>query len=191
MLVMRCLCVFMVMGLSDLTLAQDKNEGTRFGGPNAVPNQIQSDVESTERVEGTDVGERWGDWKSNLQTEYGLGLGFDYTGVYLNASDTVPGGEDEAAAGMLRFYGSWDLIGRESGNTGTFIWKVEHRHDYGDTPPSPLWAATDLGYVGLENPPFSDQGPRTTNFYWRQRFNTGRQSIVVGFLDVTARGRPR
>ena len=112
-------------------------------------------------------------------------MGIDYTSVYQNASDTVPGGEDEAAAGMLRLYGAWDLIGRESGNTGTLIWKFEHRHDYGDPSPSPLWAATELGYIGLENPPFNDQGARTTNFYWRQRFNTGHQAAVIGFLDVT------
>jgi porin len=86
---------------------------------------------------------------------------------------------------MVRAYGSWDLIGRESGNTGTFIWKVENRHDFGDPAPSPLWAATELGYVGLINPPFSDQGFRTTNFYWRQRLNGGKTSVVAGFLDVT------
>jgi porin len=183
------LLVSMVLSLgvlaSSAATAQETQASPSFGGPDAVPNQIQSDVENAERGEGTGIGERWDRWKSELQSEHGLGLGIDYTSVYQNASDTVPGGEDEVAAGMLRFYGSWDLIGRESGNTGTFTWKVEHRHDYGDPPPSPLWAATDLGYVGLENPPFSDQGFRTTNFYWRQRFNSGHQSVVVGFLDVT------
>jgi porin len=84
---------------------------------------------------------------------------------------------------MLRFYGSWDAIGRESGNTGTFVWKVEHRNAYGSPAPSDL--GFELGNVGLFAPPFSDQGARLTNLYWRQRFKGGRIAVVGGFLDAT------
>lgn len=156
-----------------------------FGGPDAVPNQIRDDVRNAGQSRGLPLGERWDDWKSKLKSDYGLGIGFDYTGVGLDASDTVPGGDDTASAGMARFFGSWDLLGRGGTNTGTLIWKFEHRHNLGDPAPSPLWSATELGYVGLMNPPFSDQGSRTTNLYWQQRFGGGRQALVAGFLDVT------
>ena len=42
-----------------------------------------------------------------------------------------------------------------------------------------------LGYVGLIEPPFSDQGLRLTNLYWRQRFNGGRFTLLGGFVDPT------
>ena len=172
-----------------LTVAQEaetpQRAGADFGGPNAVANQIESDARESLLGRGTALGEQWDAWKSDIQKDHGFGLGMDYTGVYLKASETVPGGDDSAGAGIARVFGSWDLIGRESANTGTFVWKFEHRHAYGDPAPSPLWAALDLGYVGLMAPPFNDQGWRTQNFFWRQRLNQGRLSFVAGFLDAT------
>ena len=78
------------------------------------------------------------------------------------------GAEDQASSGMVRFYGAWDLVGRESGNSGAFVWKVENRHGYTDVAPSGF--SFELGNIGLFVPPFSDQGLRLTNLYWRQRF---------------------
>ena len=180
--------ILLVLPVS-LTFAEEaetpERAGPDFGGPNAVPNQIESDLFEALLGRGTALGKQWDEWKSGLQEDHGFGIGLDYTGVYLNSSETVPGGDASAGAGIARVFGSWDLIGRESSNTGTFIWKFEHRHAYGDPAPSPLWAALDLGYVGLMAPPFNDQGWRTQNFYWRQRLSQGRFSFVAGFLDVT------
>jgi porin len=110
-----------------------------------------------------------------------LAFSFDYSAAYLEANESP--GEDTAASGMARFFGSWDLVGRESGNTGAFVWKVEHRHAYTDVAPQGF--GFNLGYVGLIEPPFSGQGWRFTNFYWRQRWKEGRIAILAGFLDVT------
>jgi porin len=156
-----------------------------FRGPNSAQSQIEENILEASLGAGTRYGERWDAWKADLQRDHAFGFGLDYTSVYLNASETVSGGDDSSAAGMLRVYGVWDLIGRNSSNTGSLIWKFEHRDGYGDHAPSPLWAATELGYVGLINPPFSDQGFRTTTLHWRQRFNGGRSSVVAGFIDVT------
>jgi porin len=156
-----------------------------FAGPNAVPNQIESDREQTLLGRGIQFGEDWDAWKSELQSNYGFGLGGDYTGVWLSASDSVPGGRDSTGAGIARIFGSWDLVGRGGPNTGSFIWKFEHRHGYANPAPARLWAITEVGYLGLFNPPFNDDGIRTQNFFWRQRVAGGRVSVVAGFLDVT------
>lgn len=176
-----------LLAVSPLLAAAGETESAsaNFGGPDAVPNQIESDAFDAVIGWGTAQGERWDAWKAGLAEKHGLGLGIDYSAVYLNASATVPGGQKDTGAGMVRFYGSWDAIGRESGNTGTFVWKFEHRHGYIDPAPSPTWAITELGYLGLVDPPFNDQGARTTNFYWRQRMAQGRLSMVAGFIDVT------
>jgi len=133
-----------------------------FGGPNAVPNQINSDREQTLLGRGIELGENWDGWKAKIQEDYGFGLGADYTGVYLNASDTVPGGRDSTGAGILRVYGAWDLLGRNTGNTGSFVWKFEHRHGYADPAPSPLYAVEGQGWlVSVKSCPRLVTPPRT------------------------------
>ena len=146
---------------ASLVGAEGVDPGSGFGGPNAVPNQIESDALDAGKGRGTSVGERWDNWKKNLQDDYGFGLGMDYTGLYFVADEAqglaLPTGtqSDKAAAGNLRLFGAWDLMGRDSGNTGTFVWKVESRHNYSSSPtPARTWAALDLGYVGLIGPPY-------------------------------------
>ena len=171
----------------------DEGAGTRnFGGPNAVPNQLESDAFEAIGAWGTQRGESWDAWKKKLQEEHGFGIGLDYTGVYFKADDAeglgLPAGtqSDKSAGGIARLFGSWDLLGRDSGNTGSFVWKIESRHNYSSSPnPARTWAALDLGYVGLIAPPFNDDGFRIQNFYWRQRFADGRFSVLAGTIDVT------
>ena len=71
--------------------AETESASTNFGGPDAVPNQIESDALDALMGWGTAQGERWDAWKKNLAAKHGLGLGIDYTAVYLNASSTLPG----------------------------------------------------------------------------------------------------
>ena len=147
----------------------------RFGGPDSVDQQLASDAE-TERT----LLDGFQDWKSGL-AEDGLAFTVDYSAVWLSA-DQSPA-EDEAASGMFRFYGSWDLVGGESGNTGSLIWKVENRHRYTDIPPGDF--GLNLGYVGLTEPPFSNQETRLTNLYWRHRLNEGKVTVLGGWVDTT------
>jgi porin len=84
---------------------------------------------------------------------------------------------------MVRFYGSWELVGRESGNVGAFVYKIEHRHSY--TTVSPKFFGFNLGYVGMMAAPFSDDEFRVTNLYWRQRLASRRFVLMGGFLDAT------
>ena len=171
--------------------AEQEGRSSKFGGPNAVPNQIESDAFDAIGGWGVAAGESWDAWKKGLQEDHGFGIGMDYTGIYFAADDAQgPGfaGEtsDKAAAGNLRLYGSWDLTGRGTGNEGSFVWKIESRHNLSSSPtPARTWAFSDLGYAGLIGPPFNEDGFRIQNFYWRQRFGGGRYSLVAGTIDVT------
>jgi porin len=141
-----------------------------FGGPDAVPNQVERDKPA------------WTKFQKEL-AKNGVSFSLDYSAVGLHASDSLAGADDDAASGMVRFYGSWDLVGRNTANPGSLIWKAEYRHDFVDTPPKFLLFET--GTQGLITPPFSDEGARLTNLYWRQRFNGERSTVVGGLLDVT------
>ncbi|MCZ6788172.1 MAG: carbohydrate porin, partial [Planctomycetota bacterium] len=111
----------------------------------------------------------------------GLAFGLDYTAVYLKA-DNSPG-EDEAAGGIFRFFGSWTLTGRGTDNTGSLVYKVENRHRLASIPPNALGFET--GYLGFLGAPFGDQGWMLTNLYWQQRTRGERLNFVAGWIDAT------
>ena len=172
-----CLC------LSVDTLKAEENRATRFGSPNSVENLIEDDTSETGAILEKRISEPWFEWKKSIQEEHGLSLGFDYSAVTLQSNKTGTSGEDNAAAGMLRFYGSWDLAGKGTKDTGAFIWKLEHRHKYTDVAPQGF--GFDQGAVSLIEPPFNNDKLRLTNLYWRQRANDGKTTIIGGFLDST------
>ncbi len=153
-----------------------------FGGPTAVENQIADDATPVTALIKERVLQPWFDWKASLQERTGFSFGLDYIGLYLGANNSE--GEDNASGGIFRFFGSWDLVGRGTPNTGALIWKVEHRHAYSDLSPN-NFGLGPLGYVGFIAAPWNDQGARLTNLYWRQRFNDGKATIIGGYFDVT------
>ena len=150
-------------------------------GPDAVDNQLREDREAKPNLFNANLLEPWEKLKEDVYDKTGLRFGGDYSAMYLYASDTLD--EQHAAGGILRLYGSWDLVDRGGANAGGLIYKVEHRHSYTDVAPTGL--ASEVGYVGLLTSVFSDQGWRLTNLYWRQRFFDGRMTVTAGYLDVT------
>jgi porin len=158
---------FVLTGMiSTLSMAQEAG----FGGPDAVPNQLNRDEKG------------WGEFKEGL-AEDGLRFTIDYSAITLSASDSLEGADDHATGGMFRFYGQWDLIGKGTPNTGALIWKVEQRHAGSDTAPNEFLFGA--GASGVEAPPFNDDKGRLTNFYWKQRLNDGRATVIAGMMDVT------
>ncbi len=153
--------------------AQDSSIATQpvatpgFGGPNAVENQMADDKVSFDG------------WRNNLKEDHGFSFSVDYTGVVLSANETFT--DSTGAGGIARAYGTWDLWNE---GAGALIWKFEHRHAYGDTSPFDF-SMGQMGYVGLQEPPFNDSDFRTQNLYWRQRLNGGRSTLIAGILDVT------
>jgi porin len=142
--------------------------GPGFGGPNAVENQVESDF-----------GETWDALKQNLKDDLGLVLSVDYTAVMLTANETFD--DKNGTGGIARIFGTFDLFNIEN---GTLVWKFEHRHAYGSVSPFDF-SLGQIGYVGLQEPPFNDTDFRTQNLYWRQRMNDGRSTLIVGVLDAT------
>jgi len=153
-----------------------------FGGPDSVENQIADDARSVPALFKERVLQPWFDWKASLQERTGFSFGLDYIGLYVAANNSAD--EDSASGGILRFFGSWDLVGRGTPDTGALVWKLEHRHVYGGLPPSGFGLGP-LGYVGFVGAPWNDQGTRLTNLYWRQRFNEGKATLIGGYFDVT------
>jgi porin len=153
-----------------------------LGGPEQVENRLSIDSSRVTPMFPSDFARGYFDWKERIKENNGVGFGGDYSFAYLKASDSP--GDDDAFGGMYRMFGSWEAFSDGKGNSGALIWKVEHRHAYGgNIPPGSL--GFEIGYLGLFLPPFSDQGTRLTNLYWRQRSKGGDLVFIGGFVDVT------
>jgi len=153
-----------------------------LGGPEQVENRLDIDSNQVTPLFPSSFARGYFDWKDRIREENGVGIGGDYSFAYLKASDSL--GADDAIGGMYRFFGSWEVFSDGEGSSGALIWKIEHRHAYGNNiPPGSL--GFEIGYIGLFLPPFSDQGTRLTNLYWRQRMKGGNLVFAGGFVDIT------
>ncbi|MHC4939395.1 MAG: carbohydrate porin [Planctomycetota bacterium] len=156
-----------------------------FGGPNSVGVQLKEDdffKRPPFRFPVLDRAlEPWFAWKGRLNERTGFAFSPDYTVVYLVA-DQSPG-EDQAAGGLARLFGSWTPVGRGTANTGSLVFKVEHRHRFSDIPPSQL--GFEAGAASLIAAPWGNQGWLLTNFYWHQKLLEGRFAFLAGFVDAT------
>jgi len=171
-------------GVAQESGKSDEARHPSLGGPDAVANRMESDRAEKNALYESKLLKPYFEWQADLKEKHGFSFGGDYTAVYLKASDNLPGTDDYASSGMVRLYGSWELLGRGTDTTGTLVYKAEHRHRYADTAPNGFFIGS-LGNVGVIEPPFSDQGTRLTNLYWRQSWNKGKIVALGGFLDAT------
>lgn len=154
-------------------LASSAN-ATNFEGPDSVENTIAQQKKEQK------------DWRTQL-ADNGFTFGADYFSLGVASPNGVNGDSVNAASGVARLYGSWSLLAHNTKNAGSLVWKIEHRHSYTDTDPKSFaWLGDDqIGYAGMIAPAFSDQGFRVTDLNWKQKFNDGRGSLIVGWQDVT------
>jgi porin len=151
-----------------------------LAGPDQVDNLIE--VDATQQMTAKRFGflKPYTEWKRELKACSGFGFGIDYTAVGLAANETLD--DDAAASGMVRVFASWDLV-RSEDFPGGLVFKGEHRHSYTNTAPNEF--ALNIGHAGLFEPPFSEQGFRLTNLYWRQGFLKERIVLLGGYIDAT------
>ncbi|CAE6924551.1 Carbohydrate-selective porin [Vibrio sp. B1REV9] len=163
------------LSLLALSIVSSSNlYAANFGSPNTVGNTLAETKHEKES------------WRESLEQEHNLTFGLDYQALGLSATDPVTGGDDTASSGVARFYGTWNLVGLESGNVGGLVWKVEHRHSYSALAPKEFAFIGDgLGYAGMIGSAYSDQGMRLTNLYWKQSLNGGKTTFIAGFLDTS------
>ena len=161
-------------------------EVPQFGGPKSVGDQVKSDDEVKKTpywFKGlSQTAQPYYDFKARVQNNYGLAFGADYNLLYQGANESP--GEVNAAGGVLRFYGTWALLGQGSQDKGAITFKIENRHRLG-TGIAPQQLGGEIGYAGLTAIPFSDAGSLLTNLYWQQSFHNNRLAFVAGIVDVT------
>ena len=177
--------VSLIFGMTSSLYAQQSTPEvtSHFGGPNSVGGQLKKDGEATAAVPlSDDLLEPYFDYKERLEKDYGFAFGVDYNALFQVATESP--GEGTAAGGVFRLFGQWTLIGRDSGNPGTFVYKVENRHRL-STDIAPQDLGSETGYLGLTAVPFSDIGWALTNLFWNQQLLDNRLAFVAGVVDTT------
>lgn len=179
----KFLLVFLVLGWSSCALAQEAQPSDSLNqnglGPSSVSGQLASDGEKTGAFLST-----YFDFKKSLSEKHGFSYGIDYYSNYQVATAGLEDLDTDAFSGVFRVYGNWNLVGRQSGNTGSFIFKVESRHAYSSFIPGQS-LASNLGYVGLNSITFSNTGWILSNLYWQQSLLDNRLAFVAGIVDAT------
>lgn len=145
-----------------------------FGGPDSVDNTIEDNKKGPQKA-----------WRETLAADHGFTFGLDYNALGVTATNPSQGTEKNSASGVARFYGTWNLVGIESGNTGGLSWKVEHRHAYTDTAPKWHGLYNGINMAGMNGAAYNDQGSRLTLLHWKQKFNGGKTTVIAGWSDVT------
>ena len=186
----RLLCIICAAGIGALAqtgFAQDLNseqQSRDFGGPDAPPNRIESDSIATDTLLQLDALQSWYEWKDTLRTEHGLSFGLEYNATYLRTSDRLPGTDKDAAGGIFRFSGVWEAFAQGSSHPGSIVFLVERTDEFTDTGPSSLLGES-IGYIGISNLPYNDDGWRLNTLYWDQKFDDGKYEVVGGYLDIS------
>ncbi|MFW2406096.1 MAG: carbohydrate porin [Gammaproteobacteria bacterium] len=105
-----------------------------FGGPDGVSQQLKKADRHKESTFDWQAPERWlkpwYDWKSKVQDNRGIAMGFFFSVLGQVASDTTTG-DDDALGGIYRFHGSWTLVNRGRKDPGRIEWRIENRSNIG------------------------------------------------------------
>ena len=103
-------------------------ESSQFGGPSSVRGTIDKDRETEAAVPfRVRFLNEYIDFKKRVEKEHAFAFGFDYNALYQVATESL--GEDDAAGGAFRAFGHWTLVGRDTEDRGSLIYKIENRHD--------------------------------------------------------------
>ncbi len=169
-----------------------------FGGPGSTGEQLAEDdavKEPALRFPAFDRAfESWFNWKRKFNEEYGLQLGVAYTALYQAANEAPDGAEDAAGSGIFRLSGWWTLLNRDSKNTGSLVFSMDHRHRYTDIAPADL--GFSVGYLGIPGTLFSNIDAVIGDLNWQQLLNDRQTGLVVGrydpndFFDVLGYANP-
>ena len=119
-------------------------------------------------------------WKSEIYKETGFQFGLAYTSMVQEVLEPdIPA--DTAGAGILRFTGKWELTDRGGKNPGSFVFSLDHRHDYGDTAPSAVGGG--FGYLSQTAMLFNDNKDIIGDLKWTQTLFDGEGGMVIGRYD--------
>ena len=157
----------------------------QFGGPSSVGGQLAEDATVVPEFRWQGLQEAFSPWygfKERLNERCGLQFNIDESIFYQTVTDSL--GETEAASGLVRFYGQWELLGRGTETPGLLVFKGENRHRMGSEI-TPFDLGFEAGSIVPTGTFFNEFSFGVTNLYWKQYAYEGDVVFAIGGIDVT------
>ena len=134
---MKTIRLLLIASACVAQLATAQETGTRsgysgerdFGGPESVSRQLSRGDETRDALSEWPIFDGYFDWKRQVQNDYGVSFGVFFYGLAQQASDSLPGQDDDAFGNIFRFLGNWTLYNDSNGNLGRIDWRLESRSD--------------------------------------------------------------
>jgi porin len=155
----------------------------QFGGPESSTNQLKRADELRDALYEWPFFDGYFDWKRQVNDDYGVSFGLHFYGLFQQASDSLPGRDDNAFGNIFRFLGNWTAFQKDNGNLGRIEWRLESRSDmFGFQAPGSLGGATGIaalapGFAYSDN---FDLDLAVIN--WTQSFANGKAGYAAGRL---------
>ncbi len=185
----KTLLAIAALCISQTTVAQDSEVRSGYaneldiGGPEGVTGQLKSRDELRDALYEWPIFDGYFDWKQQVKDDYGLSFGLYYYFLLQQASDSLPGQDDDAFGNIFRFLGSWTAWQKDNGNLGRIEWRFESRSNMFDfQAPGSLGGATGVAALapGFAYSESFDIDLAVLN--WTQGFANGRAGYAVGRL---------
>ena len=157
----------------------------QFGGPSSVGGQLAEDASVVPQFRLQclqDQFQPWFDFKGRINEQIGLQFNVDESMFYQSATQSL--GETDAASGLVRVFGQWELLGRGSDHPGMLVFKAENRHRIGSAI-TPFDLGFEAGSILPTGTFFNEFNLGVTNLFWKQYFFDRRLAVAVGRIDVT------
>ncbi len=154
-----------------------------IGGPEGVQGQLKRGDELRDSLYEWPLFDGYFDWKRQVNDDYGVSFGLQYYGLFQQASDSLPGEDDNALGTIFRFLGTWTAWQNDNGNLGRVEWRFESRSNLFDfQAPGSLGGATGIAALapGFAYSESFDLDLAVLN--WTQGFANGRAGYAVGRL---------
>jgi porin len=157
----------------------------QFGGPTSVGGQMTEDATVAPQYRLQELQDHFDPWyrfKERLNQCHGLQFNVDESMFYQAATESL--GASDAASGLVRVYGQWELFGRGSDNPGLLVFKGENRHRIA-TAITPFDLGFEAGSIVPTGTFFSEFNFGVTNLFWKQYFFDRQLAVAIGRIDVT------
>jgi len=160
----------------------------QFGGPTSVSGELAEDATIAPRFRFQrlqNAFDPWYKYKECLNRRAGFQFNIDDSILYQTATASL--GQIDAASGIVRFYGQWELFRNCiccSSKKGLLVFKAEDRHRIG-TPLTPFELGFEAGSIVPTGTFFSEFPFSVTNLYWKQYFFESDLAVAIGRIDVT------
>ena len=147
------------------------------GGPTSVAEELEEDRIDLERSSL----DRWNAWKDSVYDRYGLKFSIENNSLVQGLSSSAID-DDFFAGGNARFFGSWTLLGKDTDNHGSLVFRVDNRHAYTDFDPQggSIAAGSALPTGSL----FSGREWGVVNLQWSQSILDGNGGFVFGLTPA-------